>query len=75
MVKPPDGTNEKVRARILELTGKDPGAFQIKDIFAGPEYHTRTPDQIAEALAQSMVRCGEPKTGLDGELSTHPLLK
>lgn len=56
MVKPYEGTSEKVRARVLELTGEDPGEFQIKDIFPGPEYHTKTPEEIVEHLAQSMVR-------------------
>ena len=73
MVKPPDGTNEKVRARILELTGKDPGPMQIRDVFPGPRYHEQTPDQIAEHLAQSMIRVGEPSRHLDGELSTTAL--
>jgi hypothetical protein len=66
MVKPPDGTSEKVRARLIELTGEDPGPMRIADISPGPRYHTLTQDEIVEHLAQSMVRAS-PKTQREGE--------
>lgn len=56
MVKPEAGFNEAVRARVIELTGKDPGAFRIGDIFPGPNYHNTSFADRVEAIAQSMVR-------------------
>jgi hypothetical protein len=29
-MKPPEGFSEKVRARTIELTGEDPGAFNTR---------------------------------------------
>lgn len=55
MVKPSDGFSEKVRARIVEITGKDPGPFKVVDYFPGTDPEA-TDEQRIEAMAQSMVR-------------------
>lgn len=52
---PPEGFSEKVRARITELTGIDPGPFKIRDVFPGTD-PTTTDAQRVEAIAQSMAR-------------------
>lgn len=59
-MKPSDEFTAKVRARIIELTGSDPGgAFVIRDIFPGTDPAT-TEDQMIEAVAQSL---SAPRTG------------
>lgn len=60
-MRPPEGFSEKVRARIVEITGTDPGPFQIRDVFPGTDPNV-TEEQRVEAIAQSMVRihAGQP---------------
>lgn len=59
MAKPEDGFSEAVRARIMELTGKDPGQFAVGDIFPGPNYHQTSFKDRVEAIAQSLVQIAD----------------
>lgn len=54
-MKPPEGFSEKVRARITEITGTDPGPFHIGSYTPGTNPDT-TEAQLVEAMAQSMAR-------------------
>lgn len=57
-MKPPAGFSEKVRARITEITGTDPGPFKIGSYTPGSDPNT-TEAQLVEAMAQSMARVAE----------------
>lgn len=57
-MKPPEGFSEKVRARVTELTGADPGPFRIGSYTPGTDPNT-TEAQLVEAIAQSIARRGE----------------
>lgn len=47
--------SEKVRARITEITGTDPGPFRVGSYTPGTDPNT-TEAQLVEAMAQSMAR-------------------
>lgn len=55
MVKPRAEFSAKVRARITEITGTDPGPFRVVDYIPGTNPDT-TEDQLVEAMAQSISR-------------------
>lgn len=57
-MKPPAGFSEKVRARITEITGTDPGPFRVWSYTPGTNPNT-TEAQLVEAMAQSMARIAD----------------
>lgn len=63
MVTPARGFSEKVRARLLELSGKDPGPFQIRDIFPGENFYQTSEEERVEAIAQSLFRMVDSDSG------------
>lgn len=60
-MKPPEGFSEKVRARITEITGTDPGPFKVGSYTPGTNSDT-TEAQLIEAMAQSMSRMIQEQT-------------
>lgn len=58
-MKPPEGFSAKVRARVIELTGDDPGAFKIGSFTPGPRWTELTEAEQIDILAQSIARRDE----------------
>lgn len=53
------GFSQKVRARVIELTGDDPGEFEITGFSPGPRWASMTDTERVDSLAQSFARRGE----------------
>lgn len=47
---------DKIRQKIVSLTGEDPGPVNLRDVFPGSNPNV-TEDQIADEIAKSMVLC------------------
>lgn len=65
-----DSFSEAVRARIIELTGNDPGEFVVGGIFPGSDFHKVSVEARVDAIAQSLIRVGKGDCELvgDGEI-------
>lgn len=58
-MKPPEGFSEKVRARVIELTGDDTGAFTVGSFTPGPRWPELTEVEQVDVIAQCISRRGE----------------
>jgi hypothetical protein len=53
-MKPTAELCEKVRSRLVEMTGTDPGPVNLRDVVPGTDPKV-TEDQIAEEIAKALV--------------------